>query len=303
MFDDLATYFYENVVTPFKEYLDEKKSCKVGRSRDLKLALMTASALYHLREHLPPANRLSWTKVTAECADYALLGDVVNASKHRVLTKGTPLITNATQIFEQTVVTEYQDEIGQYRYIDKIVVIELSDGSQRNLLDVMANVMNFWQYYLHSIGIIAETRNYSFPPHEPKSRAECEENRLDLEIVQGLPFKDILCLKRFNYEKNVVEPIDLTGCKVSGSIYELPKQEFVLNITNNITGEEISKTVSLSMEESNIIASLATEDEKQDYLYSLPSVIEAFNKLAIEAGIIQEGRRVLPDLKGDRLLF
>ena len=84
MFDDLTAYYHENVVASFIEYLDICNDGVAGRSRDLRAALAAASALFHLREHLPTGS-LSRTDVERFCPDYALLGDVVNASKHKAL--------------------------------------------------------------------------------------------------------------------------------------------------------------------------------------------------------------------------
>src|SRR5262245_11609619 len=95
MFDDLATYFFENVVRSFEEYLDIKNSGRVGRSRDIRAAVNAAAPLYHLREHLPPSLALSHASVSNHCPDYSLLGDIVNASKHFLLTRGSPQL--ATQ--------------------------------------------------------------------------------------------------------------------------------------------------------------------------------------------------------------
>lgn len=90
MFDDIAAYYHEAVVAAFVEYRDTSKNGLAGRSRDLRGALAAASALFHLREHLPSPIALSRAAVERLCPDYALLGDVVNASKHKSLLNNTP---------------------------------------------------------------------------------------------------------------------------------------------------------------------------------------------------------------------
>jgi len=148
MFDDLAAYYNENVVSSFVAYRDISKDGVAGHSRDLRAALNSAAALFHLREHLP-TGAPSRAAVERLCPDYALLGDVVNTAKHKSLSgntpHGAPLINDAANLAEQLLLIEYEDDVGTYRYAQKAVVIELADGSERNLLEVLTNVINFWE--------------------------------------------------------------------------------------------------------------------------------------------------------------
>ena len=113
--------------------------------------------------------------------------------KHKLLTHGTshgtPLINDSARVTEQLVVTEYQDEAGTYRYTQKTVVAKLPDGSERDLLEVLTNVMNFWEHYMETIGIVPVARNFTYDGNvRARSRAECQPNRLDFEVVQGQRF-------------------------------------------------------------------------------------------------------------------
>src|SRR5881394_643438 len=119
MFDDIAALFHENVIAAYERYLETKESNVAGRSRDLVDALSAATALYHFREHLPAVLAKTRHQIANHCPDYDLLGDVVNAGKHRELTRGTPALTSADQIQEQLISTEYEDEQGVYRHLEK----------------------------------------------------------------------------------------------------------------------------------------------------------------------------------------
>jgi len=282
MFDDLATYFYENVVRSFEEYLDVKNSGTTGRSRDIRAAVNAATPLYHLREHLPKGRKLT---IIGSCPDYRLLGDIVNASKHSSLTKGTPQIRNATQIEEQIVTTEYKDEQGAFHWHEKVVLIRLSNGSERNVLNILVNVMNFWQTYLHSIGVIAKPRQYSIPSViQPRLRNDCTGNRLDFEIVQGLRFLQKFKLQQYNYSTGKVELMDLKGGHLEFSIY-IPKYQLKLALKNDALGKEFRKTVTLNDEESRQFALLKTDREKKSFLDGLPSTKEALRELTFKAGL------------------
>lgn len=189
MFDDLAGYFYENVVSSFEDYLTVKRSGKSGCSKDIRAAMNAASALFHLREHLPSGNGLSRKEAEGLCGDYAVLGDIVNASKHNSIASntphGAPLVASAADSYEVVIITQYEDQDGVYRFVEKVVDVRLTDGTIRNMHEVLTNVMNFWQTHLHSIGIVNKPRTYVLDSdRQPKSRAECESSHMNLELVK-----------------------------------------------------------------------------------------------------------------------
>jgi len=230
---------------------------------------------------------LTRAAISGQCPDYDLLGDIVNAAKHRSLTRGTPQISNATQIEEQIVVTEYEDEHGPYRCVEKVVVVGLANGSARDVLEVLTNVMNFWQGYLHSIGVLANPRNYPVPHGaELKSRSECGDSRLNFEMARGLRFRQTVQLQKYNYVEGKIEPVDLTGKDVRFKIHPRPRQELTLSL-KSATGQEFSKTIILSEDESEALDRLTTDHEKQTYVQGLPLAQQTVRELAIEAKVLE----------------
>lgn len=296
MFDDLAALYHENVVSAFVDYRDISESGIAGRSRDLRGALIASEALFHFREHLPKAGALTRAEVEKLCPDYGLLGDVVNAAKHKSITnktpQGPPLVDDATQLGEQIVITEYRDDVGIYRHAQKIVIAKLSDGSERNLLEVLTNVINFWEEYLHSVGVLSTPRTFAYAGNiQARSRAECEANRLDFEIIQGQRFSQSLLLRRFNPKTGKAEPIDLSGSKLNFRIYR-HQYHIDLSLTHEASGKEFKKTITLSEGESERIARLSNDAERQAYINGLPEAQNALRQLAVEAGLVQKSTRM-----------
>ena len=286
MFDDLAAYYYENVVLSYVAYREISKDGLAGKSRDLREALSASNALFHLREHLPPGG-LSRRQVESHCFDYALLGDVVNASKHKTLTSSTPhgdpLVNDAKSLNEQVLFIEYEDDAGMYRYSAKTVVVKLKNGEERNLLEVLTNVINFWEQHLTSLGVLDEARNFEYDnPVRARTRAECEENQLDFEIVQGQRFRLSSRLLRFNNESGQAEPVDLTGSELNFKIYR-PKYDIDISLKHDASGKEFKKTITLSEDDSMKLSSLSSDDEKQEFVNSLPEAKEALGELATQA--------------------
>jgi hypothetical protein len=227
--------------------------------------LVAAASAYHFREHLPPNHAIDYKTIRAKCPEYGLLGDVVNASKHAVLTKGKPSLNDATDICEVVIVTEYADELGVYQDVDKVIRLSLKDGTQRNLHDVLRCVVNFWIDHLTSLGLINPRSPFVEPPRVAPSRDEagCGPDgaaRMDLEAVQGLPFTMQMQLMRFQISAGVA-------------------------LENTQTGEVHSRKVTLTVEESTKLSRCRTDEEKNATMKQLPTVQSAYADLCKELGI------------------
>lgn len=289
MFDDIAAYYHENVVAAFAVYRDTSKDGVAGRSRDLREAIVAAVALFHFRDHLPKAIALSRTEAERQCADYALIGDVVNAAKHKSITQstphGAPLVKDAEMLTEWLLNIEYEDAEGVYRCTQKAVVAKLVDGTERNLLEVVTNVMNFWEGYLYRVGVLSKQRTFVFEPQvRNRTRAECEQIHLDLEAVQGLRFKPAMRLLRFDASTGQARPIDLTGVQLSMRIYK-PRFKFNLTLKHEATGKEYTRAIAFSDEENEKLAELSSDEERQAFAASLPSAQVALREMAAEAAL------------------
>ena len=292
MFDDLAAYYHENVVSSFVAYRGISKDGVAGRSRDLRDALIAATALFHLREHLPTAAP-SRAYVERLCPDYALLGDVVNAAKHKSLNgktpHGPPFVNDAANLSEQLVFIEYEDVAGTYRYVQKTVLVKLADGSERNLLEVLTNVINFWEQHMLSLGVLSAARTFAYDGDiRARTRAECEANRLDFEIVQGQRFLQTMRLLRFDNKTGKAEPIDLTGSKLNFSIYR-PKFDVEASLTHDASGKVFKTTITLTEDESALLSRISNDRERQAFVNGLPAAQAALQKLAVEAGLAKGG--------------
>lgn len=289
MFDDLAAYYHENVVAAFVAYRDTSKDGVAGQSRDLREAIVAATALFHLREHLPNPGALSRAEVERQCDDYALLGDVVNAAKHKSISQstphGAPLVNAAEKLTERLLVIEYEDTQGDYRCTQKAVVATLADGTERNLLEVLTNVLNYWECHLHSLGVLTKQRTFVFEPQvRHRTREECEKLRLDFQVVQGHRFKQSMQLLKFDSATGCATPIDITGSQFNFRIYK-PRFDFDVSLRHDATGKEYTRTVVLADEENEVLAAMSSDEERQAYAAKLPAAQAALSELAAEAGL------------------
>jgi len=269
LFDDLVAMFYENVVAAYSAYATQREGSTAGRSGHLRASIEVATALFHFREHLPsPPTR---AQVVAACPDYRLIADVVNAAKHRVLSRptseGPPLVKDADDIKELTIITFYRDADGEYSDARTVVNVSCADGVQRNLDNALTTVLNYWGGVMKAMGAIDFSPQPL--PERPGSRfvSRDEARGLTLEAMRGVRFAKSFQLMKFDPDKGSSEPIDLTGSEVEFSIYK-PITRVDVNITASDGGEPIVYSISLTEEQSAAYQLLTSEEARHAFLKS-----------------------------------
>jgi hypothetical protein len=293
LFDDVAAIFYNNVVSAYEDYVAHRDSGSAGRDAHLRSAIEAATALFHFREHLPAGRQMSRGQVEKDCSDFQLVADVVNATKHRKLTKGRPFIKSAEDVQEYTVITRYADEQGEYSHVRTVVQVRCLDGTTRNLDLALTNVLNYWGGKLKEWGIVeyAARPVRVFPGARHVGRDEARS--LNLEILKGLRFHQNMQLLKFNYDRGHVEPVDLTGAKMEFRIYK-PRYELNLTFTRRNTGQTIEVPFRLSEEESMHVHGLQTKEEQQEYLQQLINTRRDEINAAASAALAGAAKEVKP---------
>ena len=286
MFDDLHAYFYENVRVAYRELKERLAEPRSGRSIDLRLAVGACEALFHLREHLPDIHSLSRAEAEARCPDLALVGDIANVSKHRTVTRptphGTPLVTSATQLKELVSITQYEDAAGEYRCVSKQVVAELADGTLKDVMRALTNVLNYWESYLAEIGVLNAATAHAYDdglglrPRPPNAAGPT------LEILQGVRFRQKFRLMKFNPDTGRAEPMALPeGAQVRMQIRERQRYEFGITLRHDQSGREFTRTVILTEDETEALDA-ASEKDHEELLNSFESMKSGFNELAAD---------------------
>jgi hypothetical protein len=208
---ELAAYFYEHVFLAYDRYKKAKNDHTMGNNKDRREAINAAVALYHLREHIPQSLNKSRSQLAALCPDYDLLGDIVNASKHGVVTRGTPHVTRLDAIQEILVSTKFSDQDGEYANDEKMVEVELVDGSKRDIYEILTNVINMWLDELHQIGAIDQQ-----PPIQLNRQSlVTRENAhgVSLQITTGIRWGKSLRLQK-SIPVNEFQTVEGKSCNV-----------------------------------------------------------------------------------------
>ena len=127
MFDNLEAHFLEGVLPAYSSFIESLKSDTAGLSSDFYDSARTPVALFHFREHVPWAKGKPWPVFLTACPEFVLLQDIVNVFKHGPRRDGK--VAKPTDIYETTVMTDYEDSDGTYHHAEKEVTIQLRDGS------------------------------------------------------------------------------------------------------------------------------------------------------------------------------
>jgi hypothetical protein len=237
-------------------------SSESGLNSDLRLGKDAALALFHLREHVPWAKGKRWPSFLSACPDYVLLQDIVNVFKHGSRREGQ--VAKPEDIYEITVMTEYEDSDGTYHHAEKEVTIQLRDGSVRDMKTVLKAVLEMWIAEFRSRGLLKRFELPKPEAHVIPTRATSDGAALtNLTVRHGVRFKRAYRLQKFNYATGKIEPVDITGHDYRFSIYKPVEIDIVM--TNDVTGEQIEGTVELSPEDTMRYCALKTDEERNAF--------------------------------------
>ncbi len=281
--DWLATFFYEHVLLPYEEFANLQDSDELGNGKDLRAGLDAAIALYHFREQLPSSFAINYKSVLGQCPDYGVVRDIANITKHHTLTRPPSFVKNEKDaISEIVVITAYKDKFGGYKDFAKQVEVRLLDGSHRNLKEILTNVLNFWIRHLRESGLTNVRQEVRLKQRaEPLDRLQCKEEMPKFNAVAGLSTMLTLRLQTYNYEKQIIEVDDLTGSSFEMPLYATDNAPIVdLRLSNEKVGREFTKKVLLTPADVEMVKSLKSETEVQEYVSNLPQVREALGWLS-----------------------
>jgi hypothetical protein len=266
MFDDPVLTFYNNVVAAYDEYAAQRDSETAGRDRHLRTAVAAASVLYHFREHLPPSLRASVQNLKQTSSDYALMQGVTNASKHKQLTRGVPLVAGAEDIREVTVIVLYSDEQGDYSYAQTKIDVKCTDGITRWLDPAITRILNLWGNYLKDAGLCGYEARPEPQPLGNRYLSRREESyRLNLEAMAGLDFRQTMQLLRFDSALGLSVPVDLTRADFRFRIYKPPQRTVEVTMSHQKYGE-ISASMPLTEDESVTFQRINNQAERDRFM-------------------------------------
>lgn len=266
MFDDPATYFYENVMESYTKFLTYLAGEESGFSQDTRHALSAASAVFHLREHLPEQCRPTRADIAGECSAYDILGDVVNASKHGELSHSPKHVARATSIEELTETTKYRDDAGEYFDSRRRVIVKTLDGEEHDVAVLLTDAINYWIAKLHALGIL--TSSFSLPspiPRELPTRAEAEARQPRLRMRQGVRFQQRVRLLEYDYANSTTKPWHVD--KYEFRMWQPSHAE--LRVENPRAGLSFTIPIKLTRDEERALEALENDEDRQRLIHEI----------------------------------
>jgi len=161
--------------------------------------------------------------------------------------------------------TTYQDSDGEFRDSHKGVFLKLLDGTERDFFEIATNVVNMWCGELYSIGVLEKPRKFEHARRkEPLTREECDMSFvLNFEIAA--PANLMIKMLKYNYDKHIIEPNNISDKDFKLSIYE--KDRYIAEARLVGPDEYISVEIPLTHEEVLEIQSYRTDEERQVVLF------------------------------------
>ena len=251
------------VVPTYRAFFEARSKNRYGENQLVAKGIDAANLLFHIREHVPSSDRPSRTELQRQYPDYGLVADIANAAKHRLLDRNNPRISDASQIGEIMVVTEYRDDQGVYTSAQAKVRVKLDDGSEHDLAQLLHSVFSMWCIQLQSLGI----GNFKNPEG---SWSDSHVERIDakdapIEQLSGEARKLSFEFRVFDYSAGISKPRDLTGSSVSMNVYKYP--ESVPITLQSKVDPEVSVEVDIPLR----------QDQAEEYIkLSDPSEQDAF---------------------------
>lgn len=256
----LSMKFHNDVLSPYakvRTFCKERNS--VGNGELRRLMLECASALFHFREHLP-AHEIRTRKFYAtHCPDYGLVGDIANAFKHHELTRHSPLVTCSADIFEILVTVEYKDNEGSYTDSEAAVHAKLSDGTVRDVGEILRHVVNMWRLKMCELGADDKYRPSKRRFGPPVSRSDARRSLLTM--TQGVACQLHIQPMKYECATSMLTQSGLSaGDKIQFRAWKNP------TLTMQSMGEEVEIEVPVNGDEYEQYCLLESDQARADFL-------------------------------------
>jgi hypothetical protein len=296
MFENTRKYLVEYVLPSYQDFLDHRSSNDWGENQLLRKGINAATALFHIREQIPSDIRPTKKDLKHQYKDYGLVADIANVAKHHEITNDNPQISKSSQIYEAMVYTMFADEQGQYYSPQLEIFVKLDDGTEMKLINILYNAMLMWRDVLDKLGIINLAVIEPIRIDQPLTRDEVGKRTAHMSARQGEEYNWQFRMEKYNYEKNVAEPMDITGMNFQFRISKLPEQvPMCIHITNSNTKIDFDFDIPLSKEQAAQYVSIENDEKKNAFLKKLvDSNLNIKNKLnskiksAIQAQMAKE---------------
>jgi hypothetical protein len=200
MYTNINRFFVEGPLAEFELFKKAYQSKNFGMHNDIRLAINSAVAFYHFHEFVfhevneinaEFKNSAAYSQSIIESfPGFIFVRDIANVSKHSTLDRGNPKISKADQLKEYIIITEYEDEKGDYRIATKAIVAMTDDSKEIDIYKLLAYTRYFRLNELFLLKILLEKPSEpNFEPKEiPVRESENGAAIMNLTSMQNVEF-------------------------------------------------------------------------------------------------------------------
>jgi len=200
----IAHHFYTVVVPAYEAYKIKRNS--TDNDNHIPAAKTAAIEIYHF-DDLIRADHKETKERGEKYPDFKTLGFAVNALKHHKKAREST-VAGSESIKEIIITIIFHDEEGDFEHDNKEVLLFLTDGSRRNLFELMTNVLNMWAEYLYKENIIRKEHYFEGPSIGPVSRTLAKKtNPATMQFDQDYVTTVLYNKLRYNYTTKTYEDI------------------------------------------------------------------------------------------------
>ncbi len=182
------TYFVQRVLPSYETFVSYYNSGKFGVRKDTFNAGNIAESLLDIPEHIFTEigtmtgyeNAGKFLKsISDNNRSYKIVCDLANVTKHREIDRYNPSFTSLDDVKEYIAIVRYEDILGQYYRTRKLLEVNLSDGSQCDITEILQDSVMLWSNQLLSLGLIPDMPKL---PELLPTFIKRKDNRFDSEI-------------------------------------------------------------------------------------------------------------------------
>jgi hypothetical protein len=173
--------------------------------------------------------------------------------------------------------------------------VKLDDGTEKKLVNILYNVICMWRDVLDSLGIVNLKDFEPTKVDNPLTRDEAT-TQANMSITRGEGYTWQCRFMKYNYEKNVHEPRDLSGNKFRFFVKGLPEKiPISIHIENPKFEIDVDFDVPLTKEQAEQYISQKSDEIRHDFLESIinndPIIKKNYWKKIIESQILELKKR------------
>ncbi|GAB3324659.1 hypothetical protein GCM10027299_22000 [Larkinella ripae] len=233
MYQNLWTQYLLDVKASIDECYKINRKINWGKGVEIRAHKNAANALYHFREHWEKAvdPSITYEYVNGECESYSLLGNVANASKHYILTRGKPVAKSATAIMDRLKIFIFSDALGEYDHSEKGVILLADDETVYDVWDLIVEVHNFFADLMLKKGIAQGYFLYQKNKEEVRARSASNPSKNYVyDQLEGAGFACYFTMLKYDYQNNEYEELNIKSIRMLNNKTDLSLNS-ILRIT------------------------------------------------------------------------